>query len=69
MYATLTAGQFFGEIALLLSGPRTATIRARDYCDLYKLDKDSFDLILRKHETFAVKVKELAQKRRAELEG
>ena len=69
VYATLTAGQFFGEIALLLSGPRTATIRARDYCDLYKLDKDSFDLILRKHESFAVKVKELAEKRRAELEA
>ena len=35
IYATLTTGQFFGEIALLLSMPRTATIKAREYCDLY----------------------------------
>lgn len=69
VYATLAAGQFFGEIALLLSAPRTATIKARDYCDLYKLDKDSFDLILKRYETFAAKIRELAETRRAELEA
>jgi voltage-gated potassium channel len=69
IYATLTAGQFFGEIALLLSSPRTATIRAKDYCDLYRLDKGSFDKILKKHDNFAQKMHELAEKRRSELDS
>ncbi|MDF1664368.1 MAG: ion transporter, partial [Planctomycetota bacterium] len=37
IYATLTEGNFFGEIALLTQEPRNATIRCADYCDLYTL--------------------------------
>lgn len=67
IYATLTAGQFFGEIALLLSMPRTATIKARDYCDLYSLEKETFDRILIRYPAFAKSIEELAEKRRAEM--
>ena len=66
-YATLSAGQFFGEIALLLSTPRTATVRSRVYCDLYVLDKDTFDSILQRYPNFAMEVEELAETRRKEL--
>jgi len=66
-YATLTSGQFFGEIALLLSTPRTATVRARGYCDLYILDKDTFDNILQRYPRFAKNVEELSNERRKEL--
>jgi voltage-gated potassium channel len=66
-YATLTSGQFFGEIALLLSTPRTATVRARVYCDLYVLDKDTFDNILQRYPRFAKDVEQLAEERRKEL--
>ncbi len=66
VYATLTTGQFFGEIALLLSMPRTATIIAREYCDLYRLDKDTFDRVLTRHPGFAETIQELAERRRAE---
>lgn len=66
VYATLTAGNFFGEIALLLSTERTATIKAREYCDLYALDKTTFDRILSKYPDFARDIEELAEKRRAE---
>ncbi len=68
-YATLTSGHFFGEIALLLSTPRTATIKAREYCDLYRLDKEAFDQVLTRYPDFAAKMQELAEKRRAELNG
>ncbi len=64
-YATLAAGQFFGEIALLLSMPRTATIIAKEYCDFYRLDKETFDRILTRHPEFAETIQELADKRRA----
>ena len=69
VYATLTAGQFFGEISLLLSMPRTATIRAREYCDLYRLDKDTFDRVIQRYPDFAERINELAEKRQAENEA
>lgn len=69
VYATLTSGQFFGEIALLLSSERTATIKAKEYCDLYRLNKDTFDRVLARYPVFEKNIKELAAKRKAELGG
>ena len=46
IYATLAAGDFFGEIALVLHQRRTASVRALTYCDLYRLDKEMFELVL-----------------------
>ena len=68
-YATLSAGQFFGEIALLLSTSRTATIKAREYCDLYRLEKESFDRVLIRYPDFAKTIGDLAEGRRAEIEA
>jgi hypothetical protein len=68
-YAILAAGQFFGEIALLLSMPRTATIKATEYCDLYRLDKDTFDRILTRYPDFMTNIQSLADERRAEIEA
>lgn len=62
--ATLTDGQFFGEIALLLSMPRTASVQAREFCDLYKLEKEEFDSVLSRYPEFAAQVKEEAERRR-----
>lgn len=69
VYATLTEGQFFGEIALLLSTTRTATIKAKEYCDLYCLDKDTFDRILTRYPDFEETIQKLADKRKAEIEA
>jgi len=62
-YDTLSSGQFFGETALLLSSPRNATVIAKDYCDLYVLNKETFDSILQRYPTFAKNVEELSAKR------
>lgn len=59
--ATLSAGSFFGEIALLMSQTRSATIRAQEFCDLYMLDKQSFDRILEKYPNFAEQIQEMAR--------
>jgi voltage-gated potassium channel len=61
---TLRDGDFFGEIALLFRQPRTASVRAVDYCDLYVLDKDTFDRVLARYPTFAAHVHEQAERRR-----
>lgn len=68
-YATLSTGQFFGEIALLLSMPRTATIKAKEYCDLYRLDKDTFDRVISRDPEYAVTIQQEAERRLAEQEA
>lgn len=61
--ATLREGDCFGEIALLLSEPRTATVRARSLSDLFVLEKADFSRILRDHLQFAQTIKQVAQER------
>ena len=59
----LKEGDVFGEIALLMSQPRIATVRAKSICDLFVLDKADFARILRDNPQFAQRVTEIAQKR------
>ncbi|MSR31095.1 MAG: glucose-6-phosphate dehydrogenase [Gemmataceae bacterium] len=61
--ATLADGAFFGELSLLNSIPRTATIRALTPCDVFILDKADFDRVLKLHPDFAENLKEMANKR------
>lgn len=61
--ATLKDGDFFGELALLFSQPRNASVRAVDYCDLYSLDKDTFDHAISRFPDFARHIKEEAERR------
>lgn len=63
VYATIADGQFFGEIALLMSSPRTATVRAKDYCDLYVLDQITFERILEHYPEFAAQIRTMAELR------
>ena len=37
--ATLLAGEFFGEMALLSANPRTATVTAVTHCTLHELTR------------------------------
>ena len=60
---TFKDGDFFGEIALLMHTPRTATVRAKTGCDLVALDKTSFTRILRDHPQFADSVLKIAKDR------
>jgi len=51
-------GEAFGELALLYNAPRAATITANEDCLLWKLDRDTFNHI----------VKDAAQRRREKYE-
>ena len=64
--ATLGRGDFFGELALLTRQPRSASIRAVDYCNLYTLEKREFDLVLDKFPEFAEEVRRVAAHRRGD---
>lgn len=43
---TLTAGNSFGELALMYNAPRAATCRAQSACKLWTLDRVSFKVIV-----------------------
>jgi hypothetical protein len=64
VYGTLHEGDFFGEIALLFSQPRTANVRAVAYCDLYALDKETFERVLARYPDFMQYIQERAYQRR-----
>jgi len=46
---SLQRGHGFGEIALLYSCPRTATVRAKEECELWMLDRQAFREITARH--------------------
>jgi cAMP-binding proteins - catabolite gene activator and regulatory subunit of cAMP-dependent protein kinases len=62
---TLRDGDCFGELGLLLSSPRSATIRAKTQCDLFVLRKADFSRILRDHAQFADTMIAVAKERYA----
>ncbi len=65
--ATIGAGDFFGEIALLGDHKRTAGVRAIDYCDLYALGTEDFERVLGDFPQFAEEVRRMAKSRQAGL--
>lgn len=60
---TLAGGDFFGELALLHEQPRTATVRATSYCDMYTLDRESFAKTLSQYPDFAAHVEAVSEER------
>lgn len=64
VHNTLGEGEFFGEIALFLNQPRSATVRATDHCDLYRLEKDVFARIVDRFPEIARKIEELVNERK-----
>jgi voltage-gated potassium channel len=60
----LGTGDFFGEMALLESGRRTATVLARGTCELLVLDADDFNRLLRKNAGLETTVRKTAAARR-----
>jgi glucose-6-phosphate 1-dehydrogenase len=59
----LTDGDVFGEVGVLMSTPRNATIRAKIQTDLYVLAKSDFSRILRDNPNFAATIKQIAKER------
>lgn len=69
VYAVLHAGDFFGEMALLFSMPRTAGARALEFSDLYMLEKKDFNQVLNNFPAFKKEIHEKAEQRKKELQN
>ncbi|MGC9525818.1 MAG: ion transporter [Limnospira sp.] len=63
VYRTMSDGAFFGEISLLYSSRRTASVKTLTYCELFVLLKEDFDSVLENYPRFSEKVKEIAEQR------
>ena len=61
--AELGEGKAFGEMALLSSAPRTATIRAAEETELLQIDKNDFDRLVAEDRDLAVGLQRLSHQR------
>jgi CPA1 family monovalent cation:H+ antiporter len=61
----LSAGDFFGEMALVLHVPRQADATARTYCQLLVLDRTDFDEFAARHTAIRAQIDRVADDRSA----
>jgi glucose-6-phosphate 1-dehydrogenase len=61
--STLKDGGFFGEIGVLMTSTRTASVRAKTLCDLFVLSKADFSRILKDYPQFAENMMQVAKER------
>ncbi len=59
----LKPGDFFGEIAIFKRIPRSATVKAKDYCQLYKLKRKIFKTVMKEYPDLAKQIEEKARTR------
>ncbi|MEY5025852.1 MAG: hypothetical protein RLZZ244_1380 [Verrucomicrobiota bacterium] len=59
----LESGSPFGEIALVSGEKRTASVRALDYCDVYRLQRDAFDQLRTRYPEFDLQVRRIMENR------
>lgn len=60
----LEAGSFFGEMALLSGGLRTADVIAVDFCQFLKLDRRDFNIFMTRHPRLRAAVSDMARERK-----
>jgi CRP-like cAMP-binding protein len=65
----LHAGDFFGEMSLLTGEPRSASLKALDESECYRLDRQAFDDILHARPEIAHYLSELLARRKVEIEA
>jgi small-conductance mechanosensitive channel/CRP-like cAMP-binding protein len=67
--ATLHAGDYFGEMALMTGEPRRATVVAKTEVKCYRLDKEAFQYIIERRPEMAEDISHTLAKRSVELEA
>jgi small-conductance mechanosensitive channel len=67
--ATLEAGTVFGEMGMMTGEPRRATVTAKTDVECFRVDKASFESIVRARPDIAEDISRVMAKRRAELDN
>ncbi|XP_022094111.1 uncharacterized protein LOC110981133 isoform X3 [Acanthaster planci] len=63
VFDTMNAGRFFGEISLVFSCSRTASIRAQTNCDMFVLTKENLDEVLTHYPSIKEQINRVAEER------
>jgi CRP-like cAMP-binding protein len=63
VFASMRDGEFFGEISLVFSCPRTASIRTATHCDMFVLSKTDLDQVLKSFPEIREQVRSEAEER------
>ena len=66
--ATLMAGDFFGEMALLHPQPRTASVRSVTPCSLYQLNRDDLATTMDAYPAIRQSLEDADRQRKAEID-
>jgi CRP-like cAMP-binding protein len=67
--ATLSSGQFFGEMSLMTGESRSATVVAKTDCECYIVDKEAFQEILEERPELAGIISDILSRRQVALDG
>jgi CRP-like cAMP-binding protein len=67
--ATLSDGQFFGEMSLMTGESRTATVVAKTDVECYIVDKESFGEIVQEEPELAGVISDILSRRQVDLGG
>jgi CRP-like cAMP-binding protein len=62
---TLHAGECFGEISLLTGEPRSATVRAKQDCEVVEIPKHAMSVLLHQQPSLAEQLSETLSARRS----
>ncbi|HBE45403.1 MAG TPA: type II secretion system protein GspE [Deltaproteobacteria bacterium] len=65
--ATLNNGSCFGEMALLTGKPRTATVIATQATEVFVLEKNDFEALLREHPSISISLNKIVAARIEEM--
>lgn len=65
-YGTMGPGDYFGYLSLALKEQRSGSVRARDYCEVLILDKESYDAIGAEYPEFMQVLKRVSAERSAQ---
>lgn len=67
--ARIDQGGFFGEMALIMNAPRTATIMTREPCRLLKISSRQFWNVLSQHASVSLYLESVSESREVEYAG
>lgn len=67
--AELVRGDFFGEISFLTGAPRSATVRAAQDCEIFRMKGEEFDRIVKRVPGLEAMMRDTARERIRKLSG